>query len=126
MVPRCRRITERLTFQVFHNTIEPNQNHTANVQTFGVSEVDQGLSRFVILIIIRILIVICSMQKGTIARLTQNGFGFIAREGEEKDLFFHASDLKGVEYNDLKEGETVTFELGQGDRGPKAINVARA
>lgn len=65
------------------------------------------------------------MQQGTIARLTDNGFGFISREGEEKDLFFHATDLVDVEYNDLKEGEPVSFETAEGDRGPKAVNVKR-
>lgn len=65
------------------------------------------------------------MQQGTIARVTDNGFGFIAQEGKDKDLFFHASDLVDVEFNDLKEGEPVEFEEGQGDRGPKAVNVKR-
>lgn len=65
------------------------------------------------------------MHTGTIARLTPNGFGFIKREGEEKDLFFHATDLVDVEYNELKEGETVEFETAEGDRGPKAVNVKR-
>jgi len=39
---------------------------------------------------------------GTIKRLTDKGFGFIAREGETKDLFFHSSELKGVTYAELK------------------------
>ena len=50
------------------------------------------------------------MNEGTIARLTDRGFGFISREGEEKDLFFHSNELENVEYNDLKEGDKVTFE----------------
>jgi len=66
------------------------------------------------------------MQKGTIARLTDRGFGFISREGEEKDLFFHSSDLKNVEFNDLKEGDKVTFEVTEGEKGPRATNVNRA
>lgn len=65
------------------------------------------------------------MQTGTIARLTPNGFGFIKRDGQEKDLFFHATDLVDVDYNDLKEGEAVEFETADGDRGPKAVNVKR-
>ncbi|MBI5135540.1 cold shock domain-containing protein [Candidatus Uhrbacteria bacterium] len=65
------------------------------------------------------------MQQGTIARLTDRGFGFIAREGEEKELFFHASALVGVQFTDLKEGDKVTFEVGQGPKGPNATNVQR-
>ncbi|MCP6719207.1 MAG: cold shock domain-containing protein [Patescibacteria group bacterium] len=65
------------------------------------------------------------MEEGTIARLTDRGFGFIKREGEEKDLFFHSNELKGVEFNDLKEGEKVTFEVTEGEKGPSATNVSR-
>ncbi|MBI5742286.1 MAG: cold shock domain-containing protein, partial [Candidatus Niyogibacteria bacterium] len=39
---------------------------------------------------------------GTIKTLTDRGFGFIAREGEAKDLFFHSKDLNGVTYDELK------------------------
>jgi CspA family cold shock protein len=66
-----------------------------------------------------------SMQEGTIARLTDRGFGFISREGEEKDLFFHSSDLKDVEFNELKEGDKVTFDVTEGEKGPRATNVSR-
>ena len=65
-------------------------------------------------------------MKGTIARLTDRGFGFITPEDGSKDVFFHARELQGVAYNDLKEGETVTFEVSSTDRGPAATNVARA
>ena len=66
------------------------------------------------------------MAEGTIARLTDRGFGFIAREGEEKDLFFHSNELDGVEFNDLKEGDKVTFEVAEGPKGPNATKVSRA
>ena len=66
------------------------------------------------------------MNEGTIARLTDRGFGFIAREGEEKDLFFHSNELKDVAFDDLKEGDKVTFEVGEGPKGPNATNVTRA
>jgi len=66
------------------------------------------------------------MQQGTIARLTDKGFGFISRDGEEKDLFFHANALVDVEYNDLREGDTVTFEIEEGPKGLNAVNVTRA
>jgi CspA family cold shock protein len=66
------------------------------------------------------------MQEGTIARLTDRGFGFIAQEGEEKDLFFHANELQGVDFNDLREGDKVTFEVTEGPKGLSATNVSKA
>ncbi|HEV8666400.1 MAG TPA: cold shock domain-containing protein [Candidatus Paceibacterota bacterium] len=63
---------------------------------------------------------------GTIKTLTDRGFGFISREGEAKDLFFHSKDLQGVTFDELKQGETVSFEVQQGDKGPAAVNVTRA
>ena len=65
------------------------------------------------------------MATGKISRLTDRGFGFIAIEGEEKDLFFHSNELQGVEYNDLNEGDTVEFEVGEGPKGPNATNVKK-
>ena len=66
------------------------------------------------------------MAEGTIASLTDRGFGFIAREGEEKDLFFHSNELQGVEFNDLKEGDKVTFEVADSPKGPNATKVSKA
>jgi CspA family cold shock protein len=66
------------------------------------------------------------MNTGKIARLTDRGFGFISQEGEEKDLFFHATELVDVEFNDLQEGDDVTFEVADGPKGPNAVNVQRA
>ncbi len=63
---------------------------------------------------------------GTIKTLTDRGFGFIAREGEARDLFFHSKELKGVNFDDLKVGDKVTFEVSEGDKGPAATNVSRA
>jgi CspA family cold shock protein len=63
---------------------------------------------------------------GTIKTLTDRGFGFISREGEPKDLFFHSKDLSGVTFDELKQGDTVSFEVQQGDKGPAAVNVTRA
>ncbi len=62
---------------------------------------------------------------GTIKSLTEKGFGFIAREGETKDLFFHSNDLNGVSFNELKVGDTVTFDVEEGQKGPAAKNVTR-
>jgi CspA family cold shock protein len=65
------------------------------------------------------------MTEGTIARLTDRGFGFISQEGEEKDLFFHANELQGADFNDLREGDKVTFEITEGPKGLNATNVSR-
>lgn len=65
-------------------------------------------------------------MNGTIKTLTDRGFGFIARDGEVKDLFFHSKDLVGVMFDELKVGDMVTFEITEGPKGPAATNVARA
>lgn len=65
------------------------------------------------------------MNQGTIARKTDRGFGFIAQAGEEKDLFFHANELKNVSFDELREGDNVTFEVAQGPKGLNAVNVNR-
>jgi CspA family cold shock protein len=62
------------------------------------------------------------MAEGTIKRLTDKGFGFIDRGGE-KDLFFHMSAVEGVRFEDLKQGQRVSFTEGQGPKGPRAENV---
>ena len=63
---------------------------------------------------------------GIIKTLTDRGFGFITREGEAKDLFFHSKDLNGVTFEELREGDVVSFEVAQGEKGPSAVNVSRA
>ncbi len=65
-------------------------------------------------------------MNGTIKTLTDRGFGFITREGEAKDLFFHSKDLVGVKFDELKVGDMLSFEVVQGDKGPAATNVSRA
>ncbi len=65
------------------------------------------------------------MQTGTIKTLTDKGFGFIARDGEVKDLFFHSNDLSGVSFDELKVGDKVSFEVVDGQKGPNAKNVTR-
>ena len=62
---------------------------------------------------------------GKIKKKMDKGFGFISREGEQKDLFFHSNDLKGVTFDEIQEGDTVTFDIVNGDRGPSAKNVTR-
>ena len=62
------------------------------------------------------------MLKGTIRRLIDRSYGFI--QSEEKDFFFHHSDIEGVEFDSLSEGQEVEFEKGQGRDGrPKAVKV---
>ena len=62
------------------------------------------------------------MAEGTIKRLTDRGFGFIDTGGA-KDLFFHSSDLDGVSFEELREGQRVSYTEGQGRKGPCAENV---
>jgi len=65
------------------------------------------------------------MEQGTIVRLNEKRFGFIKRDGQEKDLFFHANELVGVTFEELREGDKVTFEVGQSEKGPNAIKVSK-
>lgn len=62
---------------------------------------------------------------GTIKTLTDKGFGFISAEGQEKEVFFHSSALMDVTYPELKVGDTVSFDIEQSDKGPRAANVRR-
>ena len=62
---------------------------------------------------------------GTIKRLTDRGFGFITGEGLEKDLFFHSNSLVGVTFDELKEGDAVSFETEESPKGLNATNVQR-
>lgn len=64
-------------------------------------------------------------MEGTIKTLTDKGFGFISIEGEEKDLFFHSNELRGVRYDELKEGDKVSFEKADSPKGPNAVNVSK-
>lgn len=65
-------------------------------------------------------------MNGTIKKLTDKGFGFIAQEGSDKDLFFHSTELQGVEYSELQEGDAVTFEVADSPKGPSATKVSKA
>lgn len=62
------------------------------------------------------------MTEGTIKKLTDKGFGFIDN-GSGKDMFFHMSNLEGVHFDDLQEGQRVEYTEGQGPKGPRAENV---
>ena len=65
------------------------------------------------------------MEQGTIKRLTDRGFGFISREGQDKDLFFHSKELQGVAFEDLREGDKVQFEVTESPKGLNAVNVSK-
>jgi CspA family cold shock protein len=62
------------------------------------------------------------MAEGTIKKLTDKGFGFI-KVGSEKDLFFHSKSVQGCTFDDLHEGQSVSFTEGRGPKGPCAENV---
>ncbi|MEX0672938.1 MAG: cold shock domain-containing protein [Candidatus Paceibacterota bacterium] len=66
------------------------------------------------------------MQTGTIAKVTDRGYGFIKTDDQEEDIFFHASELTEGDFNSLQEGDKVTFEVGENDKGPFAQNVTPA
>jgi CspA family cold shock protein len=62
------------------------------------------------------------MPEGTIKRLTDKGFGFISNESGN-DFFFHMSSVEGVRFEELREGQKVSFNEGRGPKGPRAENV---
>ena len=67
----------------------------------------------------------CIMPEGTIKKLTDKGFGFIKTSGD-KDLFFHSKALQGVTFDELEEGQRVSYTEGRGPKGPCAENVTLA
>lgn len=64
-------------------------------------------------------------MNGTIKKITDKGFGFIAVEGG-KDLFFHSNSLVDVTFDELREGDAMSFEVEETPKGPAAVNVQRA
>lgn len=62
---------------------------------------------------------------GKIKNLKDKGFGFIAVDGQ-KDIFFHMNALVGVKFEDLREGDMVSFEEEDSQKGKNAVNVQRA
>jgi CspA family cold shock protein len=63
-----------------------------------------------------------TMSQGTIKRLTDKGFGFI-ENGSGTDLFFHMSAVEGVRFEELREGQKVSYNEGRGPKGPRAENI---
>ena len=63
------------------------------------------------------------MAKGTVKWFNDSkGFGFITSE-DGTDVFVHHQDIKAEGFRSLAEGQAVTFDVTQGAKGPKAINV---
>ena len=61
-----------------------------------------------------------------IKKLTDKNFGFISQDGVENDLFFHASSLEGCDFEELREGDNVTFEVEDTPKGQAAVKVNKA
>ena len=65
------------------------------------------------------------MAKGTVKWFSnQKGYGFITPENG-KDVFVHYTAIQGDGFKTLNEGQTVQFEISQGEKGPQAINVVK-
>ncbi len=64
-------------------------------------------------------------MQGTIKKLTDKNFGFIAQDGAD-DLFFHANNLEGTDFDQLREGDAVTFEVEETPKGKAAVGVKKA
>jgi CspA family cold shock protein len=66
------------------------------------------------------------MAQGTVKWFNaEKGFGFIEQAGGGPDVFAHYSAISGNGYKELVEGETVTFDVEQGQKGPQAANIVR-
>jgi len=59
--------------------------------------------------------------EGTVKRWLDRGFGFIAVEGRDDEVFVHYTSLDGI--SELREGQKVEFEMEIGPKGPRATNV---
>jgi CspA family cold shock protein len=67
------------------------------------------------------------MAQGTVKWFNQDkGYGFITPDNGGEDLFVHFSAIQGSGFRSLEEGEKVTYEVGQGQKGPQAQNVSKA
>jgi len=64
------------------------------------------------------------MATGTVKWFNdEKGFGFITQDGGGPDVFVHFRAISGAGFKSLKEGQKVTFDVGQGQKGPQAENV---
>ena len=68
------------------------------------------------------------MQTGTVVKKNEKGFGFIKVDGSpegSKDLFFHMNELANISFDELQEGDKVSFEVGESPKGPNALKVSK-
>lgn len=68
------------------------------------------------------------MQQGTVIKKNEKGFGFIKVDGApegSKDLFFHTNELQNISFDELREGDKVSFEIGESPKGPNALQVSK-
>lgn len=64
-------------------------------------------------------------MRGTVKKcIRERGFGFIAAENG-KEVFFHRDALQGIDFDSLKEGDSLEFSVEEGFKGPKAVNVKK-
>jgi CspA family cold shock protein len=64
------------------------------------------------------------MEQGTVKTVTDKGFGFIAKEGADKDIFYHENSLEGdLAERKLRAGDVVTFDVEETQKGMNAINI---
>lgn len=65
-------------------------------------------------------------MNGVIKKKTDKGFGFISIEGQDKDVFFHSKSLVDVTFDELREGDSVSFEVEDSPKGKNAVSVRKA
>lgn len=68
------------------------------------------------------------MQNGTVIKKNEKGFGFIKVDGAaagSKDLFFHSNELQNISFDELQEGDNVSFTIGDSPKGPNAVGVSK-
>jgi len=64
------------------------------------------------------------MEQGTVKTVTDKGFGFISKEGSEKDIFYHENSLEGdLAVRKLKVGDVVTYDVEETPKGLNATNI---
>ncbi|NOZ67829.1 MAG: cold-shock protein [Deferribacteres bacterium] len=66
------------------------------------------------------------MSNGTVKWFNESkGFGFITQDDGGPDVFAHYSEIKGEGFKNLTEGDAVSFDIVEGEKGPKATNIIK-